>query len=85
MRRAQADTPYGVYDKVEFDEVIRYPEGDSFAPLLWCAWMRSAESLHILEQLVDNIPAGDYAVKTKPLITSAGRSVSSSSVEASRG
>ena len=26
------------------------------------------ESLHILEQLVDNIPAGDYAVKTKPLI-----------------
>ena len=26
------------------------------------------ESLHILEQLVDNIPAGDYAVKTKPII-----------------
>ena len=26
------------------------------------------ESLYILEQLVDNIPAGDYAVKTKPVI-----------------
>ena len=26
------------------------------------------ESLHILEQLVDNIPEGDFAVKTKPII-----------------
>ena len=42
------------------------------------------ESLHILEQLVDNIPEGDYAVKTKPLIKlPEGRYFKS--VEASRG
>lgn len=26
------------------------------------------ESLHIIEQLIDNIPEGDYAAKTKPII-----------------
>ena len=26
------------------------------------------QSMHIIEQLIDNIPAGDYAVKTKPII-----------------
>jgi len=26
------------------------------------------QSLHILEQLVDNIPEGDYLAKTKPII-----------------
>lgn len=59
-------TPYGVYDKVDFKEIL-YPEGDSFARYM-VRMEEILESLHILEQLVDNIPAGDYAVKTKPLI-----------------
>ena len=59
-------TPYGVYDKVNFKEIL-YPEGDSFARYM-VRMEEILESLHILEQLVDNIPAGDYAVKTKPLI-----------------
>ena len=59
-------TPYGVYDKVDFKEIL-YPEGDSFARYM-VRMEEILESLHILEQLVDNIPAGNYAVKTKPLI-----------------
>ena len=59
-------TPYGVYDKVDFKEIL-YTEGDSFARYLQ-RLDEIMESLHILEQLVDNIPAGDYAVKTKPII-----------------
>lgn len=59
-------TPYGVYNRVDFKEII-YQEGDSFARYM-VRMEEILESLHILEQLVDNIPAGDYAVKTKPLI-----------------
>ena len=59
-------TPYGVYDKVDFKEIL-YTEGDSFARYLQ-RLDEIMESLLILEQLVDNIPAGDYAVKTKPII-----------------
>lgn len=59
-------TPYGVYDKVDFKEII-HTEGDSFSRYI-VRVEEIMESLHILEQLVDNIPEGDYAVKTKPLI-----------------
>ena len=58
--------PYGVYDKVDFNEVL-YTEGDTFSRYM-VRMDEIVESLHILEQLVDNIPAGDYAVKTKPII-----------------
>jgi len=58
--------PYGVYDKVDFKEII-YTEGDSFARYM-VRMDEILESLHILEQLIDNIPAGDFAVKTKPII-----------------
>ncbi len=75
-------TPYAAYDKVQFDEVLSH-EGDSYARYN----VRLAEieqSLHILEQLVDNIPEGDYAVKTKPIIkVPEGRYFKQ--VEASRG
>ena len=58
--------PYGVYDKVDFQE-ITYTEGDVFHRYM--VRMKEIEqSLHILEQLVDNIPEGDFAVKTKPII-----------------
>jgi len=58
--------PYGVYSKVDFKEAL-HTEGDTFARYMvridemW-------ESMNILEQLVDNIPEGDFAVKMKPVI-----------------
>lgn len=58
--------PYGVYDKVDFKE-ITYEKGDVFNRYM-VRLEEIVESLHILEQLVDNIPEGDYAVKTKPVI-----------------
>ena len=42
------------------------------------------ESCHIIEQLIDNIPEGDYKVKTKPIIK-LPEGVYTASVEASRG
>lgn len=58
--------PYGVYDKVNFQE-ITYQEGDVYHRYM--VRMKEIEqSLHILEQLIDNIPEGDFAVKTKPII-----------------
>ena len=58
--------PYGVYDKVDFKEIVR-TEGDSFARYL-VRMEEILESVHIIEQLIDNIPEGDYAAKTKPII-----------------
>jgi len=58
--------PYALYDKVEFKEIIRY-EGDSYARYL-NRLDEIEESLHIIEQLVDNIPEGDYCAKTKAII-----------------
>lgn len=58
--------PYGVYDKVDFKEIL-YDKGDTFNRYM-VRMDEITESLHILEQLVDNIPAGEYAVKTKPII-----------------
>ncbi|MDR1414967.1 MAG: NADH-quinone oxidoreductase subunit D [Odoribacteraceae bacterium] len=58
--------PYGVYDKVDFKEIV-HAEGDSFHRYL-VRVEEIVESLHILEQLVDNIPPGEFAVKTKPVI-----------------
>lgn len=58
--------PYSAYDKVNFNEVI-YQEGDTFHRYnariqeMW-------ESLSIIEQLIDNIPEGDFTAKMKPVI-----------------
>jgi NADH-quinone oxidoreductase subunit C/D len=74
--------PYAAYDKVQFKEAV-LTEGDSFARYL-VRVEEIEQSLHILEQLADNIPAGDYAIKTKPIIKlPEGRFFKS--VEASRG
>ncbi len=74
--------PYGVYDRVEFDEVIRH-DGD-----VWGRYMvrmdEILQSLRILEQLVDNIPQGEWQAKTKPVIKLPEGSWYRS-VEASRG
>lgn len=58
--------PYGVYNRVDFKEII-YDKGDTFSRYM-VRMDEIVESLHILEQLIDNIPEGDYAVKTKPVI-----------------
>lgn len=58
--------PYGVYDKVQFIEILR-SEGDVFARYE-VRMDEMIESLSILEQLVDNIPAGDFTAKMKPII-----------------
>lgn len=58
--------PYGVYDKVDFKEIL-YTEGDSFARYM-VRMDEILESLHIIEQLIDNIPEGPYQEKMKPVI-----------------
>ena len=58
--------PYALYDKVEFKEVIR-TEGDSYARYM-NRLDEIEESLHIIEQLIDNIPTGDIINKPQPII-----------------
>ncbi|MBP1617199.1 MAG: NAD(P)H-quinone oxidoreductase subunit [Bacteroidetes bacterium] len=58
--------PYALYDKVEFNEVIR-TECDSFARYM-NRLDEIEESCRIIEQLLPNIPEGAFATKTKPII-----------------
>ncbi|KAA6318837.1 NADH-quinone oxidoreductase subunit C, partial [termite gut metagenome] len=58
--------PYGVYNKVEFKEIL-YTEGDCFARYM-VRMDEILESMKIIEQLIDNIPEGNYQEKTKPVI-----------------
>ncbi|MDU1892096.1 MAG: NADH-quinone oxidoreductase subunit D [Dysgonomonas sp.] len=58
--------PYALYDKVEFKEIIRH-ECDSYARYL-NRLDEIEESLKIIEQLIDNIPEGEYLAKTKAII-----------------
>ncbi|MDP4205352.1 MAG: NADH-quinone oxidoreductase subunit D, partial [Bacteroidota bacterium] len=58
--------PYEAYDKVEFKEIIR-TGGDCFDRyLLRLDEMR--ESIHIIEQLIDNIPEGSYRENLKGVV-----------------
>ena len=58
--------PYAAYDRVQFNEVVR-TEGDSFARYM-IRLDEIKESLNIIEQLIDNIPEGNYQEKMKPII-----------------
>ncbi|GAB6010995.1 NADH-quinone oxidoreductase subunit D [Viscerimonas tarda] len=58
--------PYALYNKVEFKEILR-TECDAYARYL-NRLDEIEESLHIIEQLVDNIPEGDFLAKTKAII-----------------
>ena len=58
--------PYALYDKVDFRE-ITYTEGDCFARYM-VRMDEIMESLSIIEQLIDNIPEGNFQEKTKPII-----------------
>lgn len=58
--------PYSIYSELEFDQVLA-TEGDSMARFK----VRLAEieqSARILEQLVDNIPEGEYCVKVPKVL-----------------
>jgi len=74
--------PYAMYDKVDFKE-ITYREGDCFARYM-VRMDEIMESMYIIDQLIDNIPEGEYRVKTKPLIR-LPEGQYYSAVEASRG
>jgi len=58
--------PYSLYGKVEFKEILR-SEGDSYARYL-NRLDEIEQSLHIIEQLIDNIPEGEVLAKTKAII-----------------
>ena len=58
--------PYGVYDKVEFNEILMH-EGDSFARYM-VRMHEMRESMKIIEQLIDNIPAGDHSTRMKAVL-----------------
>lgn len=74
--------PYALYDKVDFKEII-YTEGDSFARYM-VRMDEMMESVKIIEQLIDNIPEGNYQEKMKPVIK-VPEGTYYSSVESSRG
>ena len=74
--------PYALYGEVDFKEVL-YTHGDSYDRVL----MRIDEikqAVHIIRQLIDNIPAGEYKQKTKPIIK-LPEGQFSAAVEGSRG
>jgi NADH-quinone oxidoreductase subunit D/NADH-quinone oxidoreductase subunit C/D len=58
--------PYEIYDKLSFDEILE-SGGDSYARYL-VRLKEMRQSIRILEQLVDNIPEGDFQAKTKAVL-----------------
>ncbi len=58
--------PYAVYSKLQFEEIIE-TGGDCFARYM-IRMKEMRESLSIIEQLIDNIPEGDFQAKTKAVL-----------------
>jgi NADH-quinone oxidoreductase subunit D len=58
--------PYEIYNNIQFDEILE-TAGDSFARYM-VRLREMRQSVSILEQLVDNIPAGDFQAKTKAVL-----------------
>ncbi|HEU4575435.1 MAG TPA: NADH-quinone oxidoreductase subunit D [Chitinophagaceae bacterium] len=58
--------PYEVYDQLQFEEITE-TAGDSFARYL-VRVKELRQSLSIVEQLIDNIPEGDFQAKTKAVL-----------------
>lgn len=58
--------PYEVYEKLDFEEILEN-EGDALAR--YKVRIREMEqSIRIIEQLIDNIPEGDFQAKTKNVL-----------------
>jgi len=58
--------PYEIYDQIEFDEILE-TGGDSFSRYL-VRIREMQQSIRIIEQLIDNIPEGDFQAKTKAVL-----------------
>ena len=58
--------PYSAYDRITFKEIL-FNEGDTYHRYI-ARIEEMWESMNIIEQLIDNIPEGPYAVKMKPVI-----------------
>jgi NADH-quinone oxidoreductase subunit D/NADH-quinone oxidoreductase subunit C/D len=58
--------PYDGYDKLDFKEVV-YDGCDSWTRYL-LRLEEMKQSIHIIEQLIDNIPEGDYRTKLKGVL-----------------
>ena len=58
--------PYSAYDRITFKEIL-HTEGDTFSRYI-ARIDEMWESMNIIEQLIDNIPEGPFAVKMKPVI-----------------
>ena len=59
-------TPYSIYGELDFEEVVR-TEGDSMARFK-VRMDEIIQSARILEQLVNNIPEGEYCVKVPKVL-----------------
>ncbi len=58
--------PYEIYDQLAFDEVLE-TDGDSLARYK-VRVKEMNQSIKIIEQLIDNIPEGDFVAKTKNVL-----------------
>ena len=58
--------PYEVYNNLQFDEILE-TAGDSLARYM-VRLREIRQSISIIEQLIDNIPAGDFQAKTKAVL-----------------
>lgn len=58
--------PYDGYDQLKFNEILKH-EGDSWARYL-VRIEEMKQSVAIIEQLIENIPEGDFQAKTKNVI-----------------
>ncbi len=58
--------PYGVYDRVEWNQVVL--DGCDALARYHVRIKEIEQSIRIIEQLIDNIPEGDFYIKQKPLI-----------------
>lgn len=58
--------PYGVYDRVDFKEIMG-TDGDTYTRYMM-RMHEMHESMKIIEQLIDNIPEGDYTAKMKAVL-----------------
>ncbi|MDO4171133.1 MAG: NADH-quinone oxidoreductase subunit D [Prevotellaceae bacterium] len=58
--------PYDMYDKVEWEQVVL--TGCDAQDRYYLRIKEIEQSIRIIEQLIDNIPEGDYYIKQKPVI-----------------
>ena len=58
--------PYEIYNQLDFDEVLEHG-GDSFSRYM-VRIREMQQSIRIIEQLIDNIPEGEFQAKTKAVL-----------------